>query len=768
MKLVTTPKKLALATMLLSGVSVQSMAAAELEEVVVTAQKRSESMQDIPIAMSAYSADNIQAMGLHSAKDIGMASPSLQMPTYPTSSNNLALFIRGVGSADSISLTKDNTVGVYYDGVYAGRSTGLLADLADLERVEILRGPQGTLYGRNTTSGAINFINAKPTGEFGLKQSLTVGDMGIFRSVTNLNLPAVAGFKVKLTAAISERDGWVENDGANKLPGGVYEDFYSEDKEGFRFAVRYDGVENLVIDYAYDLSDMDTTPAYFQYSGPVGGADGNGNPITNSYTSRLEETRTPTGGINYAYYLPLTETEVEGHNLTVTYDINDHLTFKSITGYREFDDNLSTNFAQSFGGAFGLEVNTITEHEQLSQEFQLIGSGETISYVAGLYYLKEEGEQSEKQFLSRETVDLAGIEAIDNATGFPCGDGSNAAPLCSGFIPFFNITPLLFNDYAAESDVESSAVFGQATWTPPAAELENKLDLTLGLRYTKDERESERFSNRAWNGFLAGEGESDLSKTDWSVVADYKWTDNVSTYLKAATAFRSGGAGRNSGDYSQFFDEETLISYEFGWKAEMLDRRLRINGAIYQMEIDDIILDYLPDPVNAPNRVDVINSGEATINGFELDVLAALTESFTIGFNYAYLDYEFNDVIFPDGTDHTDTTVLVWAPENAYSFIADYNVSLAAGELRFHLDYSRQDEQFALANTDEGEVEVEAFDLMNARISLADVDIAGAKWQFGIWSRNVLDERVSNYRIGTTATTYLQPRTVGADVMFEF
>ena len=138
-----------------------------LEEVVVTAQKRQESMQDIPIAMSAFDADKIETMGLNSAKDIGLATPSLQMPSYPTNSNNLALFIRGIGNADSISLTKDNTVGVYYDGVYAGRSTGLLADLADLERVEILRGPQGTLYGRNTTSGAVNFINAKPTGEFG-------------------------------------------------------------------------------------------------------------------------------------------------------------------------------------------------------------------------------------------------------------------------------------------------------------------------------------------------------------------------------------------------------------------------------------------------------------------------------------------------------------------------------------------------------------------------------------------------------------------------
>ncbi|MGI9287743.1 MAG: TonB-dependent receptor plug domain-containing protein, partial [Pseudomonadales bacterium] len=226
-------KKLPLAIMLTSAVA-NTAGAAVLEEVIVTAQKRQESLQDIPIAMNAYDAENIEAMGLNSAKDIGLATPSLQMPAYPTTSNNLALFIRGVGNADSISLTKDNTVGVYYDGVYAGRSAGLLADLSDLERVEVLRGPQGTLYGRNTTSGAVNFINTKPTGEFGIKQVLSAGDFGIFRSVTNVDLPEAAGVKAKLTAAFSDRDGWVENEGSNEVPGGEYEDYYSEDKEGYR------------------------------------------------------------------------------------------------------------------------------------------------------------------------------------------------------------------------------------------------------------------------------------------------------------------------------------------------------------------------------------------------------------------------------------------------------------------------------------------------------------------------------------------------------
>ena len=258
-----TRKPLALGVLLATSLAAGN-ALAQLEEVIVTAQKRTESLQDIPIAISAYSAENIESMGLFNAQDVGMASPSVQMPLYPTAGNNLALFIRGIGNADSVVITKDPTVGVYYDGVYAARSTGLLADLSDLERIEILRGPQGTLYGRNTTAGAINFINVKPTGELGFKQVLGAGNYGSWRSISHLNLNDMGGFKAKFTASFSERDGWVENKGPNKIPGLDYTDFYLRETEGYRIALRYDGLENLVVDYSYDYSDMTSSPGYHQ------------------------------------------------------------------------------------------------------------------------------------------------------------------------------------------------------------------------------------------------------------------------------------------------------------------------------------------------------------------------------------------------------------------------------------------------------------------------------------------------------------------------
>jgi iron complex outermembrane receptor protein len=186
------------------------------------------------------------------------------------------------------------------------------------------------------------------------------------------------------------------------------------------------------------------------------------------------------------------------------------------------------------------------------------------------------------------------------------------------------------------------------------------------------------------------------------------------------------------------------------------------------MKVDDIILDYLPDPVNDPAAVEVFNSGTADIYGLEVDLQAAVTDRLLISFNYAYLDYEINDAIFPDGSDKTDTTVLVWAPEHAFAVSTDYNFPVSVGEVRFHFDYSWQDSQYALANTDSGKVEVGSYGLLNGRISLADVNLMGANWQFAIWGKNLANRDDVNYLIGATATTYLQPRTYGAELLLEF
>ena len=523
-------------------------------------------------------------------------------------------------------------------------------------------------------------------------------------------------------------------------------------------------MDRLQVDYSYDYSDVTHTPGYFQYGGPVGGADAAGNPITNSFNDRLDDTRSPTGGGKLAYYLPDSDTEVQGHNLTISYDLTDNLTLKSITGYREFDDDASQNFSQSFGGAGSLETNTVTDQDQFSQELQLVGSTERVKYVAGLYYFDESGDQSEMQYLDRSQVDQNGALALDLITFMPCSDGRNGDPVCTDFSLVF---PYYLGEYVVKTNVESLSAFGQATWTPDV--LDDRLDLTLGLRYTDDDRDAKRTWD-AWvfNGFAPGSSDSDEEKTDYSVVANYRWTDEMSTYAKVSTGFRSGGSSRNGLDFDQAFDKEDVISYELGLKSELFDNRLRLNAAAFYMEVDDIILDYLPDPVNAPQFVEVFNSGDAEISGVEIDAEAAITANFFLSFSYAYIDYEINDAIFPDGSDRSNSTELLWAPENAWSASADYDLPLAVGSLRFHLDYSWQDEQYALANTDGGDFTVDDFGQFNARVSLAEVELFGGNWQFAAWGKNLTDEDTANYQIGGTAFTYLPPRMYGGEIILEF
>ncbi|MEZ5504368.1 MAG: TonB-dependent receptor, partial [Halioglobus sp.] len=435
-----------------------------------------------------------------------------------------------------------------------------------------------------------------------------------------------------------------------------------------------------------------------------------------------------------------------------------------ITGYREFNDDISQNFAQSFGSAGSLEVHTWTEQDQFTEELQLIGSAERLEYVFGAYYFNENGDQTEQQFLDRSQVEQLGNYAFDFITGMPCTDGSTPGPICTDFslaLPYY------LGEYAVNADVKSWAGYGQATWTPNV--LNDKLDLTLGLRYTDDDRNAKR-TNDGWyaNSYAPGQTDSQKTKIDYTGIADYNWTSDFSTYAKVATGFRSGGSSRNGLDFNKPFDSEELISYELGWKSQVMDNRLRINGAVYLERINDIILDYLPVPVESPQLVESFNSGDADVYGLELDMQAAVTDQFMVGLSYSYLNYDFSNVDFPDGTDHTDTTELVWAPENAYSVTADYDLPVSVGQVRFHLDYSWQADQYALANTEFGKVKVQDYGLLNARISLADVEMAGHNWQFAVWGRNLTDEDSANYKIGATSLTYLQPMMWGGEVVFEF
>src|SRR5579863_6096841 len=243
-----------------------------LQEVVVTAERRQENLQTTPIAITALTADALNKAGVNTFAGVAEQSTSINFTPYPSSSNTLILYMRGQGVADANQITQDGSVGLYEDGFYIARPQAETFDLADVDRVEVLRGPQGTLYGRNTTGGAVNIISKKPTGEFDVKFSIDGGQRDYVRALGTLNLPSVAGIDTKFTLLYSNLAGNVKNlEGTAPAPCvpssgvcGAREDYNRENQRGGRFSLRYDQGGPFTVDYFFEIGRIDSTPIYYQ------------------------------------------------------------------------------------------------------------------------------------------------------------------------------------------------------------------------------------------------------------------------------------------------------------------------------------------------------------------------------------------------------------------------------------------------------------------------------------------------------------------------
>lgn len=355
-----TSRKRILSTLI--GLSVTSLAgAATLEEVVVTAQKRSQDLQDVPVAVTAFNAKALENQGIGDIEDVSQYVPNVQIAESPAGSTGATISIRGSVTINP-AVTWEPTVGIYMDGVFIGKNVGGIFDVAELERVEILRGPQGTLYGKNTVGGAINLITRKPGEEFGGKLDIGVGNYGARKLAFNVNSPMIGDVvSANLSYIKQDRDGFDDNPATG-------DDFKELDSEAGRFSLLANLSDNVELQYSYDWSDKDNTPSMPQATAT---------PVYD----RLDN-----AGADGAVYDRSTG---EGHSLHLTAEF-DGITIKSISAYREmsFDDTFDFDASPFLGFHTERDVN----HEQLSQEFQFIGNVGNIDYVAGLFYFNEEAD----------------------------------------------------------------------------------------------------------------------------------------------------------------------------------------------------------------------------------------------------------------------------------------------------------------------------------------------------------------------------------------
>ncbi|MFW6092574.1 MAG: TonB-dependent receptor [Pseudomonadota bacterium] len=740
--------------------SAESRAEAErqnaLEQVVVTAQKREESLQEIPIAITAFDTETLEELGVTDIGDLTGQAPGLIVQPTVGGSVNAAISIRGSGLSTN-NLSRDASVGLYLDGVPIAKTSGALFDGIDIERMEVLRGPQGTLYGKNTISGAINVIPKKPTGQLGGYATVGVGNENLRTLRASLDAPAVGRvgrglgeLRTKVSYIRRERDGFFENEVAG------LEDFDNKDQWGFRFSSVLDVADRFSVEYAYDEFTLDQRPTMLSRY------DGSGDrPDSLANNDALQS-----------------DVEINGHSLIATYDFGD-LQLKSITGYRELETRSHSDFDASALDIVHFKLNN--DFEQTSQEFQLVGQSEQFEYVFGLFYYDEEWFTDNPRWLG----------AFGN--------------------------PDLYNYDTRGGDTTSYAAFSQATWFPQA--LQGKLELTAGLRWTRDEKDSTRLQQslgayvadpsdpnscvcvRDENGVpitqsgapaaaavpMGPIGPTDLvamqTEDEWSqltpmFVATYHFDAGTTGYAKYSTGFKAGGingVAANNQTFVNGFDQETMDSFELGLKSRLLGDRLQINAAAFYNDYDDIQVNtFVPEMIG----ISVENAGKARIAGAELELLARPTRNLEFTFNYSFLDTEYDEYLDFDESlnrvrDFSDERKFPYAPEHSFNTALVYESDpTSIGTVSARVDYAWFDDQFIGVN-DDPTTNIESYGLLSGRIGLSSIAMGGrGSIDVSVWGKNLTDEEYTqsgvNLGVLGTVNQWGDPRSYGLEVTYRY
>lgn len=739
-----------------------------LEEVLVTAQHRTESAMSTPISLVTMNNEQLEQQRIVSISDLNGLVPNLAIDSFPANNQTLRLFIRGVGLSDT-QITQDPAVGVYLNGAYIARSAGLTFDVADLERIEILRGPQGTLYGRNTTGGAIKLITRTPAlKEFSAAQTLSAGNNDLFSSKTSVNLPIAQKYAAKLAYFYEDVDGFTNNDG----PGGGFGD---RESNGFRLDFRADFSDAVSLEYGYDNSKIHyynyTAQAVFPRTSGDGLLSVIGDVVVDNEYVQFSENRFS----SLATSVPLlaTDTRIEGHTANVEWTINEHMALHSITAWRELRDKTYTDFASGATPQFRIDFNSAVigadapvgqrmdlpavrpalQQEQFSQEFQLLGDiNESIEYLAGFYYFWEQAKENAQPLHHNFDV-------------FPFGGGT-----------IYNLS----SEYN-EIENDALALFTQFTWTPDI--LERRLHLTLGGRLSRDSREASRdvtdttvidlttsVSNLLPPEVFSANPDQDFDDTSFTFIAAYDVQEHINVYAKYAGAYKSGGFNIRDPQEEGFtngFKEEKLNAVELGFKGEAMDRRVRLSSAIFYQKFEDYQYNFQIPGTISGTRVFNIDNGE--MSGIELELMALPTTGLLLQASYAYLDSQLDDVENPF-TGEIESASFGNAPKHTYSVIVGYTFpDTAIGVVNANASYN-----YVGKRNEESETTYrDAYDLINARIALSAIPGLGGQWEVALWGKNLADNdyvafALDNLPQASRAVIWGDGRSYGMDVTYRF
>jgi len=732
-----------------------------LEEIVVTAQKRSEGLQDVPVSVNAFSETVIQEAGIADANDLSVLTPSLTVASNidPFSAR---MSIRGIGTAQADPFLEPS-VGMFVDGVYFNRSGLGMSDLVDIERIEVLQGPQGTLYGKNTNAGAISIVTKRPSLE--AFEGSVVASKGSY-DMTKLTL-AVSGpisdtVAYRLAGNINQRDGYYDNSGGKDLD--------DADDSNLQGKLLWEPSDNLSFLFSASHVERDTAccGADSVQSDTVNGLlVGQGfSPDSNDEFDRDIATNDRT------YF----EMETDAASLTIEYD-TDFGELKSITAWNDYEYTVGQDADRS-------QLDILAAHDDMhsgdsfSQELVLSASaGDQLDYQVGLFYYKStiarEGKDGNPIFsLGDDFVSAVGAVLGNPAIGFSAAAGDN-------------ITADI------EQEAETIAVFSQATW-----HISEDWRLIGGLRYTEEEKEADLLTevNSTAPGFIPAGAfgvhpllgplpganvpvghiiagfttpiDATLDRksynADWLLRVAYDLNPDTMLFASASTGTKSGGYNSVSGlEAEREFDDEETLSYELGIKSTLLDGRMRINATAFLTTIEEYQQSI---PLDSGLGNAVQNAAEVEVSGLDIQVDALPLPFLTLSAGLQYLDsYEFTK-------GQSKGLNLPYTAELSGNLAATFVFPLADGGVYWRTDYSYMDE-----HGNAGDAAVAALDSVQQTRNLVNSTLGwrNEQWDISLWGKNLTDDDYAS-GIGpfplTGATAYFltAPRTFGATVRYNF
>ncbi|WP_375197415.1 TonB-dependent receptor [Sphingobium sp.] len=760
--------------------------AANLGDIVVTARRSAETLQDVPVAVTALGGDFIERQNISSAADVPQFAPNLTVEQQPSSLSAATVYIRGIGNQEP-SAVSEQGVGIYLDGVYLARSAGAVFDLIDLERIEVLRGPQGTLFGRNTIGGALQLISKKPADTMGVTAKAGFGRFNDWYTRARLDTGYIVGDVIKASIAAQHResDGYVNNTltPSSKDPGSLRANSVAVGLEG--------DFGDVTVNYNFDYDDRKGTPAFFQIVAAT--------PLAEDYYSQSPSyggdpflvNPVRQGTVQQAGYVDrsgdyryTSQTRVQGHALTIAYEPIPELTIKSITGYRKFFQDTILNLSGNgvllgkvvdFTSPTLVSVQQVTPYAgnnapqkqwQFSQELQALGKVGDVSYLLGMYYFYEKASEYNRQSLTL----VMPVSAL-TSLGFPQSAVDGITALNPGLSTVgVNANPV----QAFGGTSQSMAVFGQASWKPSA--LNDKLEVTLGGRYTGDDK----------TAYLAGDvspvqrGRKSFDNFSWLASVSYDVTRGVMVYGRVSTGYRSGGINPRASVINSF-DPEKATAYEAGIKSQFLDNRVRLNLAGYVTDYDDLQVQQFAAGSGGATSL-IVNAGKVRLSGFEAELTALPFKGFQIDGSVGYVKTNYKTFLFRDPAtnvllDVADEAKPLYTPKWSVHLGAEYSHPIGDALIRLRGDYSRRTKIWfnALDNTAPFNQELISPSQTNvkARLSVEEIRLGSGKLDVGFWGDNLLNQKRLTYGIdfgalGFAGATFNKPIAYGIDARIQF